>query len=46
MIMSQGDKRRGNREAKKSKADKKVTPAGSTFLRPKADVPTPKPPSK
>jgi hypothetical protein len=48
MIMGKGDKRRGNREAKKPKADKKVTPSGSTFLRPQADVPKPgaKPPSK
>jgi hypothetical protein len=46
--MGKGDKRRGNREAKKPKADKKVTPAGSTFLRPQADAPKPgaKPPSK
>jgi hypothetical protein len=47
-IMGKGDKQRGNREAKKPKADKKVAPAGSTFLKPQAEPRKPggKPASK
>lgn len=37
-IMGKGDKQRGNREAKKPKADKKVAPVSSTFLKPQADA--------
>ena len=46
--MAKGNKQRGNREAKKPKADKKLTPKTSTFLRPQADGPKPgaKSPSK
>jgi hypothetical protein len=36
--MGKGDKQRGNREAKKPKADKKTAPASSTFLKPQPDV--------
>ncbi len=36
--MGKGDKQRGNREAKKPKADKKVAPVSSTFLKPQADA--------
>ena len=45
--MGIGDKQRGNREGKKPKADKKVAPVSSTFLRPRADAPKlgAKPPS-
>lgn len=32
--MGKGDKQRGNREAKKPKADKKVVAPASTFLKP------------
>ena len=32
--MGKGNKQRGNREAKKPKADKKLAPVSSTFLRP------------
>jgi hypothetical protein len=47
-IMGKGDKQHGNREAKKPKADKKVAPAGSTFLKPQPDIRKPgaKPSSK
>ena len=47
-MMGKGNKQRGNREAKKPKADKKVAPVGSTFLRPQVDAPKPgaKSPSK
>jgi hypothetical protein len=47
-IMGKGDKQHGNREAKKPKADKKAAPAGSTFLKPQAEVRKPggKPASK
>jgi hypothetical protein len=47
-MMGKGNKQRGNREAKKPKADKKVAPVRSTFLRPQADIPKPgaKSPSK
>jgi hypothetical protein len=47
-MMGKGNKQRGNREAKKPKADKKVAPASSTFLRPQVDAPKPgsKSPSK
>jgi hypothetical protein len=38
-MMGKGNKQRGNREAKKPKADKKVAPVSSTFLRPQADAP-------
>jgi hypothetical protein len=34
--MGKGNKQRGNREAKKPKADKKVAPVSSTFLGPQA----------
>jgi hypothetical protein len=46
--MGKGDKQHGNREAKKPKADKKVAPAASTFLKPQpgAGKPAAKPPSK
>ena len=46
--MGKGNKQRGNREAKKPKADKKVAPVSATFLRPQVDVPKPgaKSPSK
>ena len=46
--MGKGDKQHGNREAKKPKADKKLAPAGTTFLKPQADArkPAAKPPSK
>ncbi len=48
MIMGKGNKQRGNREAKKPKADKKVAAASPTFLGPQADARKPgaKPPSK
>jgi len=36
--MGKGDKQRGNREAKKPKANKKTAPAGSTFLKPQPDT--------
>ena len=39
--MGKGNKQRGNREAKKPKADKKLAPVSSTFLRPQADAPKP-----
>ena len=42
--MSKGNKQHGNREAKKPKADKKVAPIASTFLKPQPD--TRKPGSK
>ncbi len=32
--MSKGDKQRGNREAKKPKADKKAVPLAASFLKP------------
>ncbi len=46
--MGKGDKQRGNREAKKPKANKKPAPAASAFLRPQPDAPKAgaKPPSK
>ena len=46
--MGKGDKQRGNREAKKPKANKKAAPAGSTFLKPQPGAlkPSAKPPSK
>ena len=46
--MAKGNKQRGNREAKKPKADKKLATRTSTFLRPQADGPKPgaKSPSK
>jgi hypothetical protein len=46
--MGKGNKQRGNREAKKPKADKKVAPVSSTFLGPQAEArkPSVKPPSK
>ena len=37
--MAKGNKQRGNREAKKPKADKKLAPRTSTFLRPQTDGP-------
>jgi hypothetical protein len=40
-MMGKGNKQRGSREAKKPKADKKVAPVSSTFLRPQADAPKP-----
>ena len=36
--MSKGNKQHGNREAKKPKADKKVAPIASTFLKPQPDI--------
>jgi hypothetical protein len=46
--MGKGDKQRGNRETKKPKADKKVAPIASTFLKPQPDARKPgaKPSSK
>ncbi len=46
--MGKGDKQRGNREVKKPKADKKIVPPSSTFLKPQADARRPgtKPPEK
>jgi hypothetical protein len=46
--MGKGDKQRGNREAKKPKASKKVEPANAGFLKPQADArkPVPKAPGK
>jgi hypothetical protein len=46
--MGKGDKQHGNREAKKPKADKKVAPPASTFLKPQPDTRKPgaKPASK
>ena len=46
--MGKGNKQRGNREAKKPKADKKVAPVSSAFLRPQDDAQKPgaKRPSK
>jgi hypothetical protein len=46
--MGKGNKQRGNREAKKPKADKQVAQISSTFLRPQVDAPKPgaKSPSK
>ena len=35
--MGKGEKQRGNREAKKPKADKKVVPPSSSLLKPQAD---------
>ena len=32
--MGKGDKQHGNREAKKPKADKKLAPASTNFLKP------------
>lgn len=48
MIMSKGNKQHGNREAKKPKADKKVVPVSSTFLKPQSEtrIPGAKPTSK
>jgi hypothetical protein len=37
-MIGKGNKQPGNREAKELKADKKVTPVRSTFLRPQADA--------
>jgi hypothetical protein len=47
-MIGKGNKQGGNREAKTPKADKKVGPVSSTFLRPQADAGRPgaKPPSK
>nr|WP_294506931.1 hypothetical protein [uncultured Rhodopila sp.] len=36
--MGKGDKQHGNREAKKPKADKKIAPPASTFLKPQPDT--------
>jgi hypothetical protein len=46
--MGKGNKQHGNREAKKPKADKKVAPVSSTFLKPQAEARKPgaKPPAK
>ncbi len=44
IIMGKGDKQHGNREAKKPKANKKLAPAGATFL--KTGNETPKAPAK
>ena len=42
--MGKGDKQHGNREAKKPKANKKLPPAGATFLKTGND--SAKPPAK
>jgi hypothetical protein len=42
--MGKGDKQHGNREAKKPKANKKLAPPSTTFLKPKAEAV--KPPAK
>ena len=42
--MGKGDKQHGNREAKKPKANKKLAPASTTFLKTGND--TSKPPAK
>lgn len=39
--MGKGNKQHGNREAKKPKANKKVAPVSSTFLKPQPDVAKP-----
>jgi hypothetical protein len=46
--MGKGNKQRGNREAKKPKANKTVAPVSTTFLKPQADAhkPVTKPSSK
>jgi hypothetical protein len=46
--MGKGNKQHGNREAKKPKADMKVAPVSSTFLKPRAEARKPgaKPPAK
>ncbi len=45
--MGKGDNQRSNREAKKPKADKKLAPAASTFIKhPEARKPAAKPPVK
>jgi hypothetical protein len=46
--MGKGDKQHGNREAKKPKANKKLTPPDTTFLKPQGDIRKPpgKPPAK
>lgn len=36
--MGKGDKQHGNREAKKPKADKKLTPPPSSFIKPQGDA--------
>ncbi len=36
--MGKGDKQRGNREAKKPKADKKLAPVPTSFLKPQGEV--------
>ncbi len=36
--MGKADKQHGNREARKQEADKKLSPAGSTFLKPQGDA--------
>ena len=36
--MSKGDKQKGNREAKKPKADKKLAPLPGSFLQPQGDA--------
>ena len=41
--MGKGEKQHGNREAKKPKADKKLTPPTTSFLKPQT---APKPPGK
>ena len=46
--MGKGDKQHGNREAKKPKANKKLAPASTTFLKTGSDnaKPTAKPAGK
>lgn len=39
--MGKGDKQRGNREAKKPKANKKAVPVTSSFLKPQPNAPKP-----
>lgn len=46
--MGKGDHQRSNREAKKPKADKKLAPLATPFLKPQPDLrkPASKPPAK
>ncbi len=45
-IMGKGDKQKGNREAKKPKANKALAPLPSTFLQPQGEARKPAKPSK
>jgi hypothetical protein len=44
--MGKGDKQKGNREAKKPKANKALAPLPSTFLQPQGEARKPTKPSK